>query len=433
MNYNFYKELIGFYNFENPSEPIDPLYESFTLIGGYRNYHAFTPSVSLKDAHASQQIQQIKSKEFGRSLNTSEQSEPAIFNLVRLRVAGAHYDLGEQALTPEEKEAQANNSEFLKRINTKLQLVNLECKIRLSDRRSRQYAFEFIDTKRNKVLTDINSLSAGQKAIIHLVFEAYGRGDLKGGLVIIDEPEIHLHYQFQHEYLRVIEEINAEQNCQYILVTHSESLINSITIHKVKRFALNDSGNTIIKAPIINADQKLLVKILDNTRSTYAFFAKKVLLVEGETDRYFFKSLIQERSPHLNQEIAILDIVGKPNYESWKNFFEAFGLTVYFIGDLDAAYKFIYTTETAQKLNTAELVAAFKTSHPNLITDIESKYSDDIYILKNGDLEHYLGIHNKGLAETIKFCSKNLTTYAQDDSNDNSKEIRFIFDQIVSN
>ena len=158
------------------------------MIGGYRNYHSFTPTVSLRDAQASQQIQQIKNKEFLKSLNANEPSEPAIFNLVRLRIAGTHYDLGEQALTPEEKEERANNLPFLIQINNKLKLVNLKCKINLSDRRSRQYAFEFIDTQRDRVLTDINDLSAGQKALIHLVFEAYGRGDLKGGLVIIDEP-----------------------------------------------------------------------------------------------------------------------------------------------------------------------------------------------------------------------------------------------------
>jgi predicted ATP-dependent endonuclease of OLD family len=64
------------------------------------------------------------------------------------------------------------------------------------------------------------------------------------------------------------------------------------------------------------------VKILDNTRSTYAFFAKKVLLVEGETDRYFFKALNEEIKPELNQKITVLDIIGKPNYEVWKDFME---------------------------------------------------------------------------------------------------------------
>lgn len=40
VNYNYFKELINIYNLENPQDLIAPLYESFSLIGGYRNYHS---------------------------------------------------------------------------------------------------------------------------------------------------------------------------------------------------------------------------------------------------------------------------------------------------------------------------------------------------------------------------------------------------------
>lgn len=431
VNYNFYKELINFYNNENSQDLIPTLYESFTLIGGYRNYHSFNPSVSISGSSAVQQIQDIRTNEYSKSLNSNEQAEPSIFNLVRLRVAGKHFELYGVKSKGNNCEQQANSQHFLSKINNKLKLVNLEVKIQFTDKQKWAYSFQFFDLKRNKPLADINSLGAGQKAIIHLIFEAYGRGDLKGGLVIIDEPEIHLHYQFQNEYLHVINEINKEQQCQYVLVTHSESLINSSTIHKVKRFALNAEYNTVIKSPNLSTDQKTLIKILDNTRSTYAFFAKKVVLVEGETDRYFFKALIQELNPNLIQEIAVLDIIGKGQYNKWKDFFESFGLTVYFISDLDAAFHFLYSFEKAYKLDSLKKITSFKKDHPSLKTDIERKYSQKIYILKEGALELYLGIHNKGLSETIKFCNKNIKGFLKDDNNDKSKEIRLIFDEIT--
>jgi predicted ATP-dependent endonuclease of OLD family len=434
-NYNFYKELINLYNYENPNDLLAPLYESFALIGSYRNYHDFTPSISLQQESPASQRQQIKNQENVKSLNANEQSEPSIFKLVRLRVAEAHYELGEMALTPEQREDQANNLPFIISINKRLKLVNLECKIRVSERRTRQYAFEFLDIKRKKVLSHISALSAGQKAIIHLVFEAYGRGELRGGVVIIDEPEIHLHHQFQNEYLRVIEEINKDQECQYVLVTHSESLINSTTIHNVKRFALDDKNHTAIKAPVLSTDdQKLLIKILDNTRSTYAFFAKKVVLVEGDTDRYFFKSVMQEIKPEFNQEIAILDIGGKGGFAQWKAFFENFGLTVYCIGDLDSARQFIYgDTKEENKLDTKDKIDAFKKTHPNLLGEIEQKYSEKIYILKSGSLEDYLGIskNKKGLPSVIKFCNDNLNSYLRYLSNEESKEVKFIIDELT--
>ncbi|VEB39295.1 chromosome segregation protein [Legionella sainthelensi] len=429
--YNFYKEAIVIYNFENPKEPIEPLYESFTLISSYRNYHAFEKAISLRDQHPSQQIQSIKNMDFSKSLNTSDKSEPTIFALVRLLVAERHFNLLSQKLDNAECETEANNLPFIIEINKKLKIINLSCKIKLIDLRTWQYSFEFFDLRRNIAITDINSLSAGQKAIIHLVFEAYGRGNIKGGLVIIDEPEIHLHYQFQHEYLQVLSYLNKEQNCQYVLVTHSEALINSSTITHIRRFSLSKEGNTEIKIPNLTTEQKILVQILDNTRSTYAFFAKKVLLVEGDSDRYFFKAIIQHKYPELDQEIAILHMIGKLNYEKWKNLFDGFGLTVFFITDFDYILENSYPSERNISLKKPEDIEKFKANHIDWESKIDSAYKNKIYILKNGDLEKYLKINKKGLDSIIDFCNNKLDAFLNDNNSTHSMEIRKIIEQII--
>lgn len=429
--YHFFKEAISLHNFLYPSTPIEPLYESFTLISSYRNYHAFQPSVSLRDQHPAQQIQQIRSRDYSKSLNTSDQNEPSVFGLVRLQVAEKHFNLISKALSDEECERQANELPFINAINERLKIVNLKCKIRLIDLRTWAYNFEFLDLRRNKVIADINSLSAGQKAIVHLVFEAYGRGDLKGGVVIIDEPEIHLHYQFQHEYLQVINDLNAEQNCQYVLVTHSEALINSNTINTVRRFSLSETGHTEIYSPTLGTDQKNLIKILDNTRSTYAFFAKKVVLVEGDTDRYFFRAIVQERFPRKDQEIAVLHMGGKGGYVEWKRLFSDFGLNVACVADFDFLVDMHYPTKRGTPLKTAAEISNFKAANPDWQTKLESEYGNRLFILKEGDLETYLGV-DKGLPHIIKFCKESLTVFLDDTSSPKSTEINWIVGQILS-
>ncbi|WP_341912207.1 AAA family ATPase [Ferrovibrio terrae] len=430
-DYNFYKESILMYNIEHPDAQITPMYESFALISSYRNYHSFEKSISLRDQNPSQQFRGIRDLDYSKSMNAGDQSEPTVFWLVRLRVAEKHYDLISEKLTEAECEAEANKLPFITEINKRLKVVNLSCKIRLVDKRTWQYSFEFHDLRRNKILNDINSLSAGQKSIVHLVFEAYGRGDLKGGLVIIDEPEVHLHYQFQNEYLQVIYGLNKDQNCQYILVTHSEALINSTTINHVRRFSLNKEGNTEIKSPQLTADQRTLIRILDNTRSTYAFFAKKVLLTEGYTDRYLFKSILQEKHPNLDQEIAVLNIEGKENYNEWKNLFESFGLAVYFIADFDFIRGRFYSSAPSKSIKSLQEVSDFKSTYPDWEANIDSDYSNHVYILKNGDLEHYLGVQKKP-TEVIDFCNNQLSTFLSDNTNLSSLEIRKIMDEIVS-
>jgi predicted ATP-dependent endonuclease of OLD family len=431
--YNLYKEVIEIYNEDNPDDQISNLSESFALIGSYRNYNNYSTHASLGGGNtAEKQIQQIRSNEYSRSNSAYESGEPSIFSLVRIRMAAECFSLIQTKKDTKECEQAANALQFIKDINKKIKIVNLKIEIKLVDVSSWNFTFSFIDTKRNRAITDINSLSAGQKAIVHLVLEAYGRGDIKGGLVIIDEPEIHLHYQFQNEYLRVIEKLNKEQGCQYVLVTHSESLISSETIDSVIRVSLSHEGYTQISQPHITTNQKWLVKILDNKRSTHAFFGSKVLLVEGEDDRYFFRACLGELEDKLKkgitQDITVLDINAKHDTE-WRNLFNSFGLEVFFETDLDSAWKF-YPSETHTALNTPQLVSQFLTNHPDVITKIEGEYSNNIFILKEGDLEAYLGIQ-KDLANVIKFCQMNLKTYLQNNSDNKVKEIKKILSLIT--
>lgn len=430
-DYHFFKEAISLHNYLHPGEAIPPLFESFTLISSYRNYHAFQPSISLGTAPAVQQIQQIRSQDYSRSLNVSDSNEPPIFGLVRLQVAERHFGLSNQAKSLEEREAEANNMPFMASINERLRIVNLRCQIQLIDMRTWQYAFQFYDTRRNRPIGDINSLSAGQKAIIHLVLEAYGRGELKGGVVIIDEPEIHLHYQFQHEYLQVTRDLNRIQNCQYILVTHSEALINSSTINSVRRFALSADGHTEIYSPTLTANQKSLIQILDNTRSTYAFFAKKVVLVEGEGDRYFIRAVIQEKYRHLDQEIAVLHIGGKGEFTKWRELFSAFGLVVSAVADFDYLANLHYREEKGKALKTPQAIADFKARNSDWEEHINAEYGNRTFILKEGDLEAYLDI-GKDLGEVIEFCRDRLGSFLVDDVSSKSTEVRSIIERIVA-
>jgi predicted ATPase len=428
--YNFYKEAIGLYNIDTVGSALATLNESFTLISSYRNYHAFNTSVSLSGSAAPQQIQQIRDADFARSLNATDNAEPGIFGLVRLRVADKHFNLLSEKLSPEERETAANDLPFMASINARLAIVNLSCRIRLLVQRTWQYSFEFVDLRRNVTLLDINSLSAGQKAILHLVFEAYGRGELKGGVVVIDEPEIHLHYQFQHEYLQVVRELSREQKCQYLIVTHSEALINSSTIGSVRRFSLAADGSTEFHCPQLSHQQKSLIKILDNTRSTYAFFAKKVVLVEGDSDRYFVRAALQCLYPAVDQQVAILHVGGKTSFPSWSDLFEAFGLTVYRVADFDYCLNLFYPSEPKIALRNTSAITSFKSSHMDVMSRIASEYSNQTYILQNGDLEHYLGV-KKDLAEVIAFCEIQLRGYLGSNSSE-AVEVKAILHAIAS-
>ena len=276
---------------------------------------------------------------------------------------------------------------------------------------------------------DINSLSAGQKSIMHLIFEAYGRDDVNGGLIIIDEPEIHLHYQFQFEYLKILEKLVKKQGAQYIIVTHSEGFISNNTIEYVKRFSLDEERNSVTRTPDIREGQKKLVEILNNTQAARVLFLDRVLLVEGQDDEYFFRVAIKKLQPDLSRSITVYGVRGKDSISSFKSFFESFGLTVYLIKDLDATGKdfynstvsFKYDKRTKQAGLDKRKIDKYRNEHPDLDQQIESRYSSDEFYLKKGAIEQYTG-KEKGIDHVIDFCENEMDNLLKSDD-EKAKEI----------
>ena len=129
------------------------------------------------------------------------------------------------------------------------------------------------------------------------------------------------------------------------------------------------------------------------------------------------------------QDITVLSIDGKDKDSEWRTLFEAFGLKTFFLTDLDYAWKF-YSTETATKINTSQLATQFLTNHPDVIPKIETEYPNGTFILKEGDLEIYLGIQ-KDLSNVINFCHNNLKTYIANTTDIKVQELKKIMAQIT--
>jgi len=198
---------------------------------------------------------------------------------------------------------------------------------------------------------------------------------------------------------------------QYIIVTHSGELISSDTIEYVQRFALDNNRYSIVYSPSLSPSDKWLIKVLDNSRSTYALFGKAAIITEGECDEYYFRAVLKELYPELARDIAVFNAGGKTSVPKWKDFLTVMGLKVYEIYDLDEVYNIIYTTETYLKLgpdgNGVANLATFAASHPTLHTDIQFQYSNNIYILEYGTLENYINLSTKAkLPELIHYCSQ---------------------------
>lgn len=324
-----------------------------------------------------------------------------------------------------------------------------------------QIKFYLIDEFGNESI--FSDLSDWEQSFLHMIFDVYGY-DLKWWFILFDEPEIHFHPQMQRSFEAMIEKISVNIKCQFAVSTYSPLIINENNIYNVYRFQKNDLGTKInFPGKYIWSDESNLVHILKFDNASKIFFVNKIIMVEWETDAYFFQHYIQylHTLPEWKDKIKnyeIININGKGWYKKWNHFLSKFGLQTYFIWDWDniVDYNILwqfdlnryykqsksYYTEMKRSRRTIDnhygrLVNALKNLHINVYNHVVNKikylYKKSVFILQRWDIEAYLWMNSKWLDETIYFCQNNFEKWLDNaEYLDHRKEFEFIISKIFS-
>lgn len=477
-----------------------PLNNTLLLITSDRHYSDIEENFDSGFKELNQRIHQAHKTQKNNSAKRSSQTKP-IFDLVVSRVLMDFRDKSNGRKSKEEALKDVNNKGVLKDLNGDLERIGL--KIQLSSTGDRSDLIK-LDILKYDDKTRFGDLSSGEKNFLYLAMSFYAN-NFGHGVVLIDEPEIHLHPAMQKKFHEIALETSKKLNLQIIIASHSGIFINDESIDKVTRFFKDKNQTKVISPKKIDSQKKDLVRILNYTNSSRIFFADYVVLVEGDTDEYFFSFFYEnyiKKKIKSDKSLEILNIGGKGDYKKWKKFLELFQINTYFIGDFDNITEFsilgskefeqvkektkkyliskIYAdrvkekTKDGEKLleilsdfvendfevsnNTKESLTSLwnyllkkqslsathitnflrkeenKTIYEKVVSGIDVKYLDNIFILKNGDLEDYLNIprSKKGLKSVIDFCldSKKLKKWC---STKNAKfnEIFSIFEKIL--
>jgi len=71
-----------------------------------------------------------------------------------------------------------------------------------------------------------DGLSSGQKEVISTLFLIWRHTRVAPGIILIDEPELHLNPEWQRDFVRQLHRITPES--QFIIATHSEDIFGSV-------------------------------------------------------------------------------------------------------------------------------------------------------------------------------------------------------------
>ena len=92
-------------------------------------------------------------------------------------------------------------------------------------------SFSFVLKKGNHWFS-VDRFSSGEKEIAHFLLALFAL-NVKDGVVIVDEPELHLHPRWQRIFLGLFRELAPERNNQFLISTHSPVFVTPDTINNI--------------------------------------------------------------------------------------------------------------------------------------------------------------------------------------------------------
>lgn len=178
---------------------------------------------------------------------------------------------------------------------------------------------------KNGTPIDESLISSGESELIALAIEVlvFSRSSDRNKVLLLDEPDVHLHPDLQHKFITFVENVANEKDFKVVLSTHSTAIVSSFS---------RNSKLTIV--PITNKDQN---QFYEFTRSdvcdqilpifgahplSSVFNKTPVVLVEGDDDKRVLEQAMRSSNGRLKFAPCVVGTVSAlKEWEKWLNTF----------------------------------------------------------------------------------------------------------------
>jgi putative ATP-dependent endonuclease of OLD family len=176
-----------------------------------------------------------------------------------------------------------------------------------------------------------------QNAIVLAVLRAFEETKRQGAILLIEEPEMFLHPQMQRSLYKTLRKIGKTN--QVIYTTHSPHFVSVPDYRDVLLVRRSGEGSYVIQSSLAvdNKRREKLLKELDPERSEL-FFARRLLLVEGDTEKLSYPAYAAKLKLDLDRAGAtIVEVGGKRNLKDFAELAISFQIPVGIVYDKDTS------------------------------------------------------------------------------------------------
>lgn len=169
---------------------------------------------------------------------------------------------------------------------------------------------------------------------------------------IIEEPEAHMHPQMQRALIKYLNTYYSNKEIQGILTTHSNELVRVSNLEKIRVIRQVETFNNQIydmnsfKNNLKSVDEKNFYSFLFGINYSDIIFSKKIIMYEGDTEKFFIESLLKNKifENLSNQYISYIQ-VGGAYAHNYRKLIEFLNIKTLILTDIDYDKKLITTTK----------------------------------------------------------------------------------------
>jgi hypothetical protein len=214
-------------------------------------------------------------------------------------------------------------------------------------------------------------------------------------LLLLDEPETSLHPQAQRAAMAALRFTDA----QVLAATHSSSVLAEADLRTIVRLKRDGTAVRAVLGSAIETDDAERLRRFATPITAEAFFARRVVLVEGITDYQALRLIAKTLARHLDAEgIAVLPLDGGGGLKTYLQLFGPAGLDLPVAGLCDADYE----QDWRDKLTDAGLAAASREDMETLGFFVSDRDLEDELITTLGTTNTQVVIANDGGATAFQ-------------------------------